>query len=323
VRRLQTLSVVLATIVLPLRIAGAQNTAEYPVKPVRVIVPSAPGGGIDIPARMFAQLLSDRFKRPFVVDNRAGGGGVIAHELVAKSVPDGYTLLAAAPIFTIASALNPNLPYDPIRDFTPISLVTKGPYLLLVNPAFPARSVTELIAFAKARPGALNIGVSTGGGSHLAAALFASMAGIRVALIPYKGSGPVTIDTISGQLHMFFGNVGSNAPHIKSGRLRALAVSGAERSSVLPDLPAIAESIPGFDVTFWHGWLAPARTPAALVGKLNAELARAVRSPEVARKLAEDGGEPVGSTPDKFRELIAVEIPRWRKVVKEAGIRAE
>ena len=322
-RCLQIALIAVATTVLPLRAALSQNAADYPAKPVRVIVPAAPGGGIDIPARLFAQMLSDSLKRPFVVDNRAGGGGVIAHELVARSAPDGYTLRAAAPIFTIASAMNTNLPYDPVRDYTPISLVTKGPYLLLVNPAFAAKSVKELIAFAKSSPGALNVGVSTGGGSHLAAALFASMAGMRVALIPYKGSGPVTIDTISGQLHMFFGNVGSSTPHIKSGRLRALAVSGAQRSSVLPELPAIAESVPGFDVTFWHGWLAPAGTPSAIVRRLNAELARAVRSPEVDKKLAEDGGEPVGSTSEKFRELIAIEIPRWRKVVKEAGIRAE
>lgn len=322
-RYFQILMVVAAMTALPLRVSFSQNVADYPAKPVRVIVPTAPGGGTDIPARMFAQILSESLRRPFVVDNRGGGGGVIGASLVAKSTPDGYTLLAVAPIFTIAPALNPDLPYDPITDFVPISLVMKGPYLLLVNPSLPVKSVKELIALAKSKPGALDIGVASGGGSHLTAALFASMAGIKVTLIPYKGSGPVTIDTISGQLHMFFGNVGSNAPHTKSGRLRTLAVSSAERSSVLPEVPTIAESIPGFDVTFWHGWLAPAGTPVAIVRKLNAELAKAVRSPGVIKKLAEDGGEPVGSTPENFRELISVEIPRWRKVVKEAGIRAE
>ena len=302
----------------------AQDIRDYPVKPVRVIVPSAPGGGIDIPARMLAQKLSDSLKRPFVVDNRSGGGGTIAFELVAKSTPDGYTLLAVAPIFTIAPALHPNLPYDPVKDFVPISLVTKGPFLLIVGSAVPAKSVTELIALAKAKPGTLNAGISSGGGSHLAAAWFASMANIKITLVPYKGTGPVAIDTMAGQLDMFFGNVLSNLPQIKSGRLRALAVSSAERSLVFPELPTIAESgMPGYDVTFWHGWAAPAGTPPAIVNKLSAELGKVVKSTDIARKLAEDGAEAVGSTPEQFRQLIAVEVQRWRTVVKEAGIRVE
>ena len=323
-RRIQIVMLVMLMTALPLRYALAQDAADYPAKPVRVIVPTAPGGGIDIPARFLAQKLSESLQRPFVVENRGGAGGLIGHGLVAKSTPDGYTLLAVAPLFTIAPALHADLPYDSIRDFAPISLVTKGPFLLLVNASLPVRSVKELIALAKSRPGALDIGVSSGGGSHLAAAWFASLANIKVTLVPYKGTGPVTVDTLAGQLHMFFGNVLSNRSHVKSGRLRALAVSSSERSSVLPELPTIAESgVRGYDVTFWHGWIAPAGTPPAIVAKLNAELAKAVRSPDIIKRLADDGAAPVASTPEAFQQLIALEIPRWRSVVKSAGIRLE
>ncbi len=323
-RLIQILMPVMLMTALLMRFAFAQDFVDYPLKPVRVIVPTAPGGGIDIPARFLAQKLSESLQRPFVVDNRGGAGGLIGHGLVAKSAPDGYTLLAVAPLFTIAPALHPDLPYDSIKDFAPISLVTKGPFLLLVNAALPAKSVKELIALAKSRPGALDIGVSTGGGSHLAAAWFASLANMKVTLVPYKGTGPVTVDTLAGQLHMFFGNVLSNLSHVKSGRLRALAVSSAERTSVLPELPTIAESgVRGYDVTFWHGWIAPAGTPPAIVAKLNVELAKAVRSPDIVKRLAEDGAAPVASTPEAFQQLIALEIPRWRSVVRDAGIRLE
>lgn len=323
-RYLLLFAIVAGVTISPSRLSFAQGASEYPVKPVRVIVPTAPGGGIDLPARLFAQKLSENLKRPFVVDNRAGAGGVIGTGIVAKAAPDGYTLLAVAPIFTVAPALYPNLPYDPIKDFAPISLVTKGPFLLLVNPAVPAKSVQELIAFAKAKPGALNIGVSAGGGSHLAAAWFISMADIKATLIPYKGSGPVTVDTISGRLHAYFGNVLSNLPHVRAGRLRALAVSSGERSSVLPEFPTIAEAgIKGFDVTFWHGWAAPAGTPPAIVKKLNEALTKAVQAPDIVKKLAEDGTEPVAGAPEQLGRLIAVEVPRWRNVVKQAGIKAD
>ena len=314
----------LAVLVLPSSVSFGQGTGDYPAKPVRVIVPVAPGGGLDIAARLFAQKLSENLKRPFVIDNRAGAGSTIGTAFVAKSAPDGYTLLAAANGLTIAPALYPELAYDSVKDFAPISLASKSPFLLLAHPALPAKSVKELIALARSKPGALDMGVASGAGSHLAAAWFTTMANVKVTLIPYKGSGPVTVDTIAGQIHVFFGNVLTNLPHVKSGRLRALAVSGAERSAVLPELPTIAESgLRGYDVTAWTGWLAPAGTPPAIVGKLSAELARVVKSPDMASKLAEDGGEPVGSTPEQFRALIAAEIPRWRKVAAALGLRAE
>ena len=318
------LIVAMVGIALPSSNSLAQGVADYPTKAVRVIVPVSPGGGLDITTRLFAQKLTENLKRSFVVDNRAGGGSTIGQTFAARSTPDGYTLLAAANGFTIAPALYPNLAYDPVRDFVPISLVSKGPFILLAHPALPVRSVKELIALARSRPGALDMGVASGGGSHLAAAWFVAMANVKVAFIPYKGSGPVTIDTIAGQIHVFFGNVLTNLPHVRSGRLRALAVSGAERSAVLPELPTIAESgLRGYDVTAWTGWLAPAGTPSAIVDKLSAELAKVVRSPDIMSKLAEDGGEPVGSTPAQFQSLIAAEIPRWRNVAKGLGLRAE
>jgi tripartite-type tricarboxylate transporter receptor subunit TctC len=227
-------------------------------------------------------------------------------------------------VFTVIPTLNPELP-DPIRGYEPISLVTKAPYLLLIHPSLPAKSPRDIIALARAKPGMLNMGVGSGASlTNLAARFFAIGAHINVAIIPYKGTGQTMIDAISGQIQGFFGNVLSVMPHVKSGRLRAIGVSSRERSSVFPGLPTIAESgVPGYDVTTWHGWLAPAGTPRAITNKLSAELARAVRAPDVAKTLAEDGGEPVGSTPDEFRRLIADEVPRWKKIIKDTNLKLE
>lgn len=323
-RYLNILMVAATTIVLAPCFAFAQGTAGYPAKAVRVIVASAPGGATDIQARMFAQKLGENLKQQFVVENRPGGNYVPGYGFVAKSPPDGYTLLSAAAIFTVIPSMNPDLP-DPIRDYTPIALATKAPYLLLVHPALPVKSVKELIALAKSRPGALDMGVGSGASfTHLAALFFASGANIKITIIPYKGTGQTMVDAIAGHIHMFFGNVLSTNSHVKSGKLRALAVSSAGRSSVLPELPALAESgVPGYDVTTWHGWLAPAGMPAAIASKLSAELGKAVKSHDVARRLAEDGGEAVGSTPEQFQQLIAEEVPRWRKIIRDSGMRFE
>jgi len=304
--------------------AIAQQEA-YPAKPVRVIVGLAPGGGTDIIARLLTQKMSENLKRSFIVDNRTGAGGTVAYALVAKSPPDGYTLLAVASGYSITPAVYPKLSYDPIKDFTPISVVVQAPIVLMVHPALPARSVKELLALARNPRSHLDAGSGGHGASnHLALELFNSLAGVKIAHIPYKGSGPALIDLMAGQVQVMFSNILSSLQYIKVGKIRALAVTSAKRSPAMPDLPTVMEAgVPGYETTTWHGWLAPAGLPQELVAKLNSELARAVHSRDVKDKLSDDGGEPVAGTPDQFRNHLAVEIARWRKVVRDAGIRAE
>ena len=305
--------------------AFAQDAADYPAKPVRIIVAQAPGGGTDIQARLFSAKLSENFGRQFLVENRIGAGNTIGFAYVAKAAPDGYTLAAITPSFTFSPALYKNLPYDQVRDFAPISNVTQAPYLLLVNPSLPVKSVKEWIALAKARPGQLNAGVGGAGSfTHLAMAWLADLTDVQIAYIPYKGTGPVLIDLMAGQLHMTFGNVLSSLPYVKNGKMRALATSMSKRSAVLPDLPTIAEAgVSGYDLNTWHGWAAPAGTAPAIVNRMSLELARVVKSPQISAQLAADGGEPVGSTPEEFRKLILSEIARWRNVVANSRIQVE
>ncbi len=307
--------------------AGAvlAQPSDYPTKPVRVIVGLAPGGGTDIIARLLTQKMSDNLKRSFIVENRTGAGGTVAYALAAKAPPDGYTLLAAASGYAITPAVYAKLSYDPIKDFTPISAVVQAPIVLLVHPALPARSVKELLALAR-NPQAHLDAASAGHGTsnHLALALFNSLAGVKIAHVPYKGTGQALVDLMAGQVQLMFGNILSTMQYVKSGKLRVLAVSSAQRSSAMPQLPTVMESgVPGYETTTWHGWLGPAGLPPELVAKLNAELARAVRSRDVMDKLSDDGGEPVAGSPEHFKNHIATEIARWRKVVREAGIRAE
>jgi len=305
--------------------AFAQNAADYPNRSVRVIVASSPGGGTDLQARMFAQKLSDSMKQQFVIDNRPGAGDTIGTGLAVKSPADGYTLLVVSPSFTMAPALYPKFPADPTKDLTPISLVVSSPLLLLAHPSLPAKSIQELVALAKTTPGAMDIGVGPSGTfTHLAAASFAAAAGIKVTLVPFQDVGQRYGNAIAGHTHMLFAPVNAALPYLKAGRLRALAVTGSRRSSALPGLNTIAESgVAGYDVTTWYGWVAPAGTPAAIVAKLNAELVKAVKLPDIARRLLEDGGEPVGSTAEQFAQIIASEIPRWRKATRDAGIRVD
>jgi tripartite-type tricarboxylate transporter receptor subunit TctC len=297
----------------------------YPAKPVRVVVGLAPGGGTDIQARLFAQKLTEYLGRSFIVDNRTGAGGTVAYHYVARSPPDGYTLLAVASGYAITPAVYVKLPYDPLRDFAPISLAVEAPFLLLTHPSLPAKSLKELLALIRAKPDALDF-ASAGYGSstHMALALFTTLGGLKVTHVPYKGTGPALTDGVAGQVHGLFANILSCLPYVKVGRLRALAVSSAKRSVVLPDLPTIAEGgVPGYETTTWHGWLAPAGTPSPIIHKLNVELSKAARAPDVAERLATDGGEPVSGSPERFQQHLASEIVRWRKVVRDANIRVE
>ena len=304
----------------------AQGLGEaYPARTVRVVIGLAPGGGTDIQARLFAQKLSENMGRPFVVENRTGAGGTIAYAQVAKSPPDGYTLMGVTSGYTITPAVYSKLPYDPVKDFAPISLVAQAPFLLLTHPSLPVRSVKDLLALARAKPAMLDCGSAGHGSStHMAYELFRTMAGVNIAHIPYKGTGPALIDAMAGQVHMLFGNVLSSMTHVKTGKLRALAVTTAKRSIVLPDLPTVSESgVTGYQNSTWFGLLAPAGTPSAVLSKLNAELVKTSQSPDIVERLAPDGGEPVGSTPEQFGRHLALEIARWRKVVKDAGMKVE
>ena len=314
-----------ATLLVPGAVV-AQGAAEtYPARPVRVVIGLAPGGGTDLQARLFAQKLSENLGRPFVVENRTGAGGTIAYAQVAKSPPDGYTLMGVTSGYTITPAVYSKLPYDPVKDFAPISLVAQAPFLLLTHPSLPVRSVKDLLALARAKPAMLDCGSAGHGSStHMAYELFRTMAGVNIAHIPYKGTGPALIDAMAGQVHMLFGNVLSSMTHVKTGKLRALAVTTAKRSIVLPDLPTVSESgVTGYQNSTWFGLLAPAGTPSAVLSKLNAELVKASQSPDIVDRLAPDGGEPVGSTPEQFGRHLALEIARWRKVVKDAGMKVE
>ena len=319
------IAVLAASLLVPGAVFAQGSGEAYPARTVRVVIGLAPGGGTDIQARLFAQKLSENMGRPFVVENRTGAGGTIAYAQVAKSPPDGYTLMGVTSGYTITPAVYSKLPYDPVKDFAPISLVAQAPFLLLTHPSLPVRSVKDLLALARAKPAMLDCGSAGHGSStHMAYELFRTMAGVNIAHIPYKGTGPALIDAMAGQVHMLFGNVLSSMTHVKTGKLRALAVTTAKRSMVLPDLPTVSESgVTGYQNSTWFGLLAPAGTPSAVLSKLNAELVKTSQSPDIVERLAPDGGEPVGSTPEQFGRHLALEIARWRKVVKDAGMKVE
>jgi tripartite-type tricarboxylate transporter receptor subunit TctC len=311
----------------PLQAAAAESSAVsgYPAKPVRMVVGLAPGGATDIMARAIAPRLSERLGRQFVVENRSGAGGTTAAALVAKSPPDGYTLLTVSASYSISPALYPALPYDSLKDLAPISRIAESPFLLVAHPSLPVKNVKELISLARAKPGVLNF-ASAGNGSsgHLTAELFKSMAAIPVTHVPYKGAGPALIDVLAGQVHYMFANILSSLPYVKSGRVKGLAVTSAKRSPIVPEIPTVDESgVKGYQVTSWYGVLAPAGTPQPIIDKLNTDINAVMKSSEVQTWLARDGAVPVAATPDQFAQHIATEIARWRKVVKEARIQAE
>ena len=311
-----------AIALLALAVAAPAQAQQYPTRAVRLIVASSPGSGVDIVSRIVAQKLAAGLGQQVVVDNRAGAGANLGAEIAAKAPPDGYTLFMGTPAHAINASMYSGLNYDIVRDFAPVSLVTTGQYVLIVHPSVPARTVKELIALARSKPGDLAYGsAGPGNSTHLAAELFNSMAGTKMLHVPYKGSGPGLIDLMSGQLQLYFANLTAGLPHMRSGRVRALAVTGPARTPLLPALPTVAEAgLPGYAVTGFFGVLVPGGTPAGIIAKLNGEIVRAVRAADVQASLAAEGAEPVGSSPEEFAAYIREEITRWAGAVKTAGL---
>ena len=298
---------------------------SYPAHPVRMVIPFPPGGSNDIVGRMIATQLQDKLGQPVVVENKGGAGGTLGADIAAKSAPDGYTILLISVAYAFAPALHKSLPYDPHTAFVPIGVIGRGPAVLTVNPSVPVNSVKELIALAKAKPGQLNY-ASAGVGSlqHLATALFVSQAGINVVHVPYKGGGPSMADVIAGHAQIVMPSMIQVLPHLRSGRLKALGVSGTTRSPALPDVPTIAEAgLPGYEAHNWWGLLAPAGTPQAVVDKLNGALKAVLASEETRKRMETEGAEPLSMTPQEFGAFVSAELTKWVKVAREVGIKAE
>jgi tripartite-type tricarboxylate transporter receptor subunit TctC len=317
-RHLLALTAGLASIGLsPLAAAQA-----YPARPVTIIVAYPPGGQNDVAARIVAQSMATSLKQPVIVDNRAGAGGIIGAQHVAKAPADGYTFLLAAINHSILTTLKPNMPYELERDFVPAGMVAAFPIILVTNPSLPVKSVQELIAYAKANPNKLTYGSSgSGGGTHLAAELFCSMAGVKMLHVPYKGSAPAMTDLLGGHVQLMFADSPSAIPHIKSGKLRPLGISSRQRSALIPELPTIAEAgVAGYESNSWVGLVAPAGTPSDIVSKVNAALVESLNDPTVKGKLLDIGGEPMPGKPDQFGRFISAETGKWARIIKEAKI---
>lgn len=298
----------------------------FPAKPIRLIVPFPPGGSADILARAIGQKAGEGLGQPLVVENRPGAGTAIGAEALAKSAPDGYSvMIGTVSSHAINPALNPRLPFDPIKDFTPVSLVASIPFAMIVHPSVPAKSVREFVALARSKPGSLNYSSAGNGTSnHLAGELLKSMAGIDMVHVPYKGSAPALNDLIAGQVSLMFDLVLTAAPHVKSGAVRGLAVTSSQRSSALPELPTVAESgVPGYEVSAWFGIFAPAGVPQPVVQRLNAEFVKALLQPDLRQRLASQGAEPLTSTPSEFAAYLRSEIEKWAKVVKASGMKVD
>jgi tripartite-type tricarboxylate transporter receptor subunit TctC len=297
--------------------AGAQT---YPSKPVRVIVPSGAGGSVDTLGRLLAQKLAASMGQQFVVENRSGSGGVIGSEIAARAAPDGYTLLMAYGSHVVNPTLYPKLPYDTVRDFSPITQVAVQPLLVNVHPALPARSIKELIALAKARPGELNYGsAGAGSGGHLATEIMLMMANVKMTHVPYKGSAAAMFDVVAGNTQLMVVTLITSLPQVRAGKLRALAITSAKRSAIVPDVPAVAETIPGYDVEVSYFLLAPAGTPHEITQRLYAESSKALKQPDVTERLARDGAVAIGNTPEQTAKIIDAEIVKWGKAVKASG----
>lgn len=306
--------------------AGTTVLAQsYPAKPIKIVVPYPPGGFNDTLGRTLAAKFTEEWGQPAIVENKPGANTLIGSDYVAKAAPDGYTLLIVAFPFAVAPSLIKNMPYDTVKDFAPVALAAQSPNLLVVNPSLPVKTVAELVAMAKAKPDSLSY-ASTGNGSsnHISMELFKSLAGVRIVHIPYKGSAPAVTDLLGGQVHVMFDNAPNVLLQVKAGRLRALAQTGATRSSIAPDLPTVAEAgVPGYELTVWFGLVAPAGTPREVIQKLNAEVLKILAMPDVRERFLSQGVEPLGSTPEQFGDHIKAQMAKWGKVVRDAGVQAE
>jgi len=313
--------VVAAVLLIAAALSGA--APPYPARPVRIVVPVPAGGGVDSLARIVGQHFNALWGQPFIVDNRPGAGGSLGAEIVSRATPDGYTLMVSSSSYVTNAAIR-KVRYDPIRDFQPITKLTTNPYILIVTPSFPVKSVRDLVALAKAKPGAINYASSgTGGVLHLGAELLTSLTGTRMTHIPYKGVADGYPAVMSGQVNWMLGSPISAEPLMKAGRLRGIAVTGPKRLKALPDLPTIGESVPGYEVSAWFGLFAPARVPTPIIEQLYKEAAKAVTEPELTRRMETGGTETVGNSPREFTQQVKAEYEKWRQLVKKAGLKLQ
>jgi len=321
--RRQFLQLTAGAAAVPMLPRGAR-AESFPARPVRIVVGFAPGGGADIAARLMGQWLSERLGQQFIVENRPGAGANIAMDAVAKSVPDGYTLLLVSPGAAINATLYEKLPYDFVRDFAPISGFLRAPNIMVLNPGVPAKTVPDFIEYAKANPGKVNM-ASAGNGSsvHVSGELFKLMAGVDLTHVPYRGAGPMLSDLLGGQVQVAFPDIGSSLEHVKAGKLRAIGVTTASRSEALPDVPSVGEFVPGYEAINWFGLAAPKGTPPGIVTKLNGELNAALADPKIKVRLADLGGMPLSGSAADFARLIADETDKWGKIIRTAKIKAE
>jgi len=304
--------------------AGASAQRDYPARTLRFITPAAPGGTTDILARLMAQHLTDALKQQVIVENRASASGVLAAELTATAAPDGYTLLLAYHQHIINAALNDKLPYDAVGSFTPITQLTRAGLLLVVNSSTPVSNLQEFLSWTKSYPGHLNFGsAGIGSGGHLAGELYKLMTGIKAEHIPYKGTGPSLMDLLAGHYQFSFAGMEGAQRLVRGGELRAIAVTTPARLAALPDVPAMAEALPGFEVVGWYGVIGPAGMPAPIVARLHDELVSILQKPEVRERIVQDGSEPIGSTPEEFHRFLAQDLAKWAKVVKESGAKLD
>ena len=300
--------------------ALAQTAAQYPDRPIRLLTPAAPGGTTDILSRLFGLKMTEILKQQVIVDNRASASGVIAGELTANAAPDGYTLLMAYHQHTVNAALNPNLPYHPVNSFTPITQLTAAGLMLLVNPSSPPKNLKEFIDWTRNFKGPLNFGsAGLGSGGHLAGELYNLMTGLKAQHIPYKGTGPAIIDLLAGQYQYNFAGMAGAVVQMRAGKLRGLAVTTPKRVATLPDIPAMAEALPGFEIVGWYGIIGPAKMPQPIVTKLSTTLIDILKQPDVHERILADGAEPVGSSPEEFRRYMLADVAKWAKIVKESG----
>ena len=305
--------------------AAEPSAGSFPARPIRVVVPFPPGGGADVTMRIMADPLRAQLGQPLVIENRGGASTIIGTDLVAKAKPDGYTILIATTTFAINPSLHATLPYDPVKDLAPITLAALTPYVLVVHPSLPVRSVKDLIALAKAKPGQLTYAsVGNGSATHLATEMLVSRSGIKIVHVPYKGSSPALTDLIGGHVSMYLGSMPASVPQARSGKLRAVAVTGARRAPAVPDVPTIAESgLPGYEFSSWYGLFAPAGTPPAIVDQLQAAVRKVLERADMRERMLADGNETVGNTPAEFAAVVRADIAKYAKIVKAANIKPD